>query len=306
MYDLVLESMPFEAVTDHITLIDAPFKGVTGTLGTYLVSGEEAAVIDPGPTTQTIGVLEELHKLDVKHLKAVLLSHIHLDHGGGSWKLLEEYPESILYCHPRGAPHMIDPTKLKEGARQLFGDEINEYGTITGLEKDRVIESKDKDTIDLSGIKLDVYWTPGHSSHSQIYFEPESRTAIVGDAAGHTMWQDIPLRPTSPPPHNPEQAIQSIELIRSLKPEILCLAHFGAFKNPDEHLVRIKKSTELWQRLAIQAVKDNLTLEEFEKIVLRDDEQLPRRVKEDPSSEGPLKNSIMGFYMYAQWKNRQN
>ena len=298
--------MPFEAVNDHIMLIDAPFKGITGTLGTYLVSGEEAVVIDPGPTTQTTGVIDVLKELKVRKLKAVLLTHIHLDHGGGSWKLLEEYPEAYLYCHPRGALHMVDPSRLEEGARRLFGDAINEYGKISGMDKDRVIESKDKEIIELGGVRLEVYWTPGHSSHSQCYFEPESRTAIVGDAAGHTMWQDIPLRPTSPPPHNPEQAIQSIELIRSLKPETLCISHFGAFKNPDKHLVRIKTSTELWHRLAIRAVNEGLTLEEFEKMVWREDEQLSRLIKEPQNSDEPLKNSIMGFYMYAQWKNSQN
>ena len=76
--------MSIEAITDNIKLIDSPIKGVKGTLGTYLVSGEESVVIDPGPTSQTPGVLEALEKLKI-NLRAVALTHIHLDHGGGSW-----------------------------------------------------------------------------------------------------------------------------------------------------------------------------------------------------------------------------
>ena len=195
--------MQVEALTEHIKLIDSPINGVTRTLGTYLVSGKETAVIDPGPTTQTNGVLEAMNRLNVNSLKAVILTHIHLDHGGGSWKLLETYPDSKLYCHPRGVSHMVDPTRLREGAQRLFGDGIKEYGKITGVDAERVIESKNRDTVDLGGINLEVYWTPGHSSHSQCYYEPLSRTAIVGDAVGHNVWQDKPIIPTSPPPHNP-------------------------------------------------------------------------------------------------------
>jgi len=297
--------MPIEAITEHIKLIDSPINGVTGRLGTYLVSGEESVIIDPGPTTQTMGVIEALHELKVESLKAVLLTHIHLDHGGGSWRLLEEYPESYLYCHPRGAAHMVDPSRLKEGARQLFGDGINEYGTIKGIEKERVIESKEKDIIDLGGVQLEIYWTPGHSSHSQCYFEPESRTAIVGDVVGHNLWQDIPIIPTSPPPHNPEKAIQSIELIRALNPETLCIAHFGAHKNPEEHLNRIKQRIILWQRLAMSAVDEALELEDFKKMVLREDRQLSQRISDLESPDQSLKNSLIGFYLYAQWKKSQ-
>ena len=298
--------MPVETITEHIKLIDSPINGVTGTLGTYLVKGEESVIIDPGPTTQTAGVIEALHGLAVENLRAVFLTHIHLDHAGGSWRLLEEFPESYLYCHPRGAPHMVDPSRLKEGARQLFGDGINEYGKITGIDRERVFESKDKDCIDLDGVQLDVYWTPGHSSHSQCYFEPDSRTAIVGDVVGHNLWQDIPIIPTSPPPHNPDKAIQSIDLIRSLNPETLCIAHFGAYKNPDEHLDRIKQRTILWKRLAMQAVDEGVKLEDFEKKVLHEDHQLSQRISSLKSPDQALKNSLLGFYMYAKWKNGQN
>ena len=179
--------MSLQRITDKISVIDTPLSGMSRVLGTYLIEGEKTAVIDPGPTTQTLGVLDALQIHGVKELEAILLSHIHLDHGGGSWKIAEAYLNSFVYCHPRGAAHMVDPSKLKAGAERLFGDRVLEYGTITGVPSDRMMESSDGEIIDLGGIILQVLWTPGHSSHSQSYWEPDSRTVFVGDAVGHVM-----------------------------------------------------------------------------------------------------------------------
>ena len=84
-----------------VAYFSTPINGVKGALGTYLVSGAKTAVIDPGPTSQAEGVISRLGKLGLKNLDWVLATHIHLDHAGGSWLLLKEYPESILHCHPR-------------------------------------------------------------------------------------------------------------------------------------------------------------------------------------------------------------
>jgi len=179
--------MSLHRITDKISVIDSPLSGMRGVLGTYLVEGEKTAVIDPGPTNQTLGVLDALRSHGIKEVDVVLLSHIHLDHGGGSWKMAEAYPSSFVYCHPKGAAHMVDPLKLKAGAERLFGERVLEYGTITGVPSDRVMKSSDGEIIDLGGIILQVLWTPGHSSHSQSYWEPDSRTVFVGDAVGHVM-----------------------------------------------------------------------------------------------------------------------
>ena len=116
----------------------------------------------------------------------------------------------------------------------------------------------------------------------------------MGDAVGHNLWQDTPIIPTSPPPHNPAQAIQSIELIRSLHPETICIAHFGAFNNPDEHLDRIKSRTKFWYELAEKAVGEGLSLEEFSDIILQEDHSLSQCISGQLDSEKTLKNSLLG------------
>ena len=274
-------------------------------LGTYLIEGEKMAVIDPGPTNQTLGVIDALQIHGVKELDAVLLSHIHLDHGGGSWKMAETYPNSFVYCHPRGAAHMVDPSKLKAGAERLFGARVLEYGTITGVPSDRMMESSDGEIIDLGGVILQVLWTPGHSSHSQSYWEPDSRTVFVGDAVGHVMGEGGPVVPVSPPPHNPVRAVESIDRILGLRPETLCIAHFGPHENATEHLNRIRNRSILWDRLSIQAAKEGMDLEEFTSLVLEEDE-LMNQIEESHSPERSLKGGLLGFHMYGKWKLEQS
>ena len=214
--------------------------------------------------------------------------------------MVEAYPNSFVYCHPRGAAHMIDPSLLKEGAQRLFGDRILEYGTISGVPRDRVMESADGEVIDLGGIVLQVLWTPGHSSHSQSYWEPDSRTVFVGDAVGHVMGEGGPVVPVSPPPHNPLKGVESIDRLIGLSPETLCIAHFGPHGNAVEHLRRIRERSVLWERLSIQAAKEGMDLEGFHALVLEEDDELNRMGKAD-SPERSLKGGLLGFHRYGKW-----
>ena len=290
-----------QRLSENITMIDAPINGRTSALGTYLVSGERNAVIDPGPTSQTMGVIDELGKLGVENLDYILATHIHLDHVGGSWLLLNEYPESRLYCHPKGAAHMVDPSKVREGAERLFGERIKEYGEIKGVPESRVQVSRDHEVIDLDGVVLEVYWTPGHSSHSQCYFEPDSRTVFVGDAVGHTIGISGPVIPVSPPPHNPLQALESIDLIRSLHPETLCVAHFGAHKDPEIYFDSISMRTRHWMGLAERIVNDGLRLDALVKLAIQEDQELVDHIKGVEGADHSVKASLLGFYLYAKW-----
>ncbi len=296
--------MSVTELSENIKIIDALISGRNGALATYLVSGESCGVIDPGPTSQTIGVLETLRRLKVTRLEWILATHIHLDHAGGSWMLLNKYPEAMLHCHPKGAPHMVDPSKLQTAAERLFADRILEYGAIKGVDEKRVIDSKDREVIDLEGTLLEVYWTPGHSSHSQCYFEPDSRSVFVGDAAGHIIGAGGPVIPVSPPPHNPEQALESLELIRSLKPETLCIAHFGAHKEPMMHLDRISNRTRLWMSLAGAAVNEGLNLDGLIELILAEDHELREHIVGVDGADHSVKASLLGFYLYAKWVNR--
>lgn len=297
--------MSTSRVTDNVTMIDAPYLGCKGVLGTYMVRGEESAVIDPGPASQTGGVLEALRARGVSTINAICLTHIHLDHAAGSWMILDQNPEAFAHCHPRGVQHIVDPGKIKAAAEEIFKEGINDYGEIKGVDPDKVRASTDGESLDLGGVALRVIWTPGHSTHSQSYYEPDNRILIVGDAVGHTPGNQGIFVPASPPPYNPRQAVESLDRLLGLGVETLCISHFGFFQDAEERLRSFRNQVRLWERLAFRAVDEDLDLRALYGLVEAEDSEAASLVASDPQQRRSVYQSLVGFLSYARWERQQ-
>jgi glyoxylase-like metal-dependent hydrolase (beta-lactamase superfamily II) len=293
--------MSVEAITDTISLIDSPYHGRRGVLGTYLIRGERSAVIDPGPAPLVPGVIEALEASGVTHLDYILLTHIHLDHAAGCWKLLEAYPEAIIHCHPRGAAHVIDPTRLLAAAEEIYGDALKEFGEVRGVPAERVAESTDGETLDLGGISLETIWTPGHSSHSQSYFEPGSGVVFVGDAAGHYPGNRGILVPGSPPPHNPAKAADSLLRLMSYEPKTIAYSHFGYFGEALALLERFLVQTRLWDRVARDGVEAGLSLKDIFDLIVEEDPEARELSGFGEEGKRAVYSSLNSFVGYAKW-----
>ena len=101
--------------------IDLHHQGAARAVGVYLLDTPEGpALFDCGPAS-TIGALKAglaergLELRDVRHL---LLSHIHLDHAGAAGTLVREHPGLQVHVSPVGAPHLADPSRLESSARR--------------------------------------------------------------------------------------------------------------------------------------------------------------------------------------------
>lgn len=295
--------MSTRTVSRHVRLIDAPYHGESGVLGTYLVKGKHFMVIDPGPAVSIPCVIQELEKNGIPPglLKCVAPTHIHLDHAGGSWSLLERHPEAKLLVHPRGARHMIDPSRLEAGARKLFGDRVSSYGEIKGVSAERVVESQDGREIDLGGVTVRVKWTPGHASHHQCYHVPEDGVILLGDAGGFFSPEAGIIMPTTPPPFNPIQAIESLDALISLKPEIACYGHFGCSENAVEMLEAHRRQIGLWSRIVEEGLEEGLDPKDIYKQI-RTEDPMASRVEYSPemTERSPLIN-VLGFLKYHEW-----
>lgn len=297
--------MSIHQITTKIHLIDAPYLGKYGTLSNYLIRGEKSAIIDPGPASSAPGVLAALKVAGVKKLDYILLSHIHLDHAAGCWKILETYPEAVIYLHPRGTRHMIDPTKIKAAAYAIFGESINDYGEIKGVPAEKLVDSKDNETIDLDGIELQVIWTPGHSSHSLSYFEPESGVVFVGDAGGHSSHVEDYYIPTSPPPHNPVKSVQSVDRLIALCPKILCISHIGFKKDAVEELETYNRLVKHWEQIAVTGVDEGLKLRDIVERLSQEDPNAKLLWDMDGEARRSLFSSMIGFVEYAKWLKKK-
>jgi len=295
--------MSTRVVSRHVRLIDAPYRGESGVLGTYLVKGKHSMVIDPGPTVSIPYIIKELDKNGIPPdlLRCVAPTHIHLDHAGGSWKLLERHPEAKLLVHPRGARHMIDPSRLEAGARKLFGDRVSSYGEIKGVPAERVVESQDGREIDLGGVTVRVTWTPGHASHHQCYHVPEDGVVILGDAGGFYSLEAGIIMPTTPPPFNPLQAIESLDALIALEPEIACYGHFGCSGNAVERLEAHRRQIRLWSRIVERGLEKGMNPREIY-AQIRTEDSMASRVEYSPemTERSPLIN-VLGFLKYHEW-----
>ncbi len=293
--------MSVEAITDTISLIDSPYYGRRGMLGTYLIRGEKSAVIDPGPAPLVPGVVEALEATGVTHLDYILLTHIHIDHAGGCWKMLEAYPDATIHCHPRGAGHVINPPSLLAAAGEIYGDALIEFGEVRGVPAERVVESTDGETLDLGGVLLETIWTPGHSSHSQSYFEPGSGVVFVGDAAGHYPGNKGVLVPGSPPPHNPAKAVDSLLKLMSYEPKTVAYSHFGFYGEAMARLGRFLDQTRLWDRVAKDGVEADLSLKDIFDLLVEEDPEARELAGIDEEGKSDVYFNLKSFVGYAKW-----
>src|SRR5580704_5974642 len=100
-------------------VIDLMHLGRPRVIGCWEV-GE--VLVDPGPSSCLPTLLDGL---EGRRPAALLLTHIHLDHAGASGSLVGLWPELEVYVHERGAPHLVDPSRLLQSAQRLYGDDMD-------------------------------------------------------------------------------------------------------------------------------------------------------------------------------------
>lgn len=158
---------------------------------------------------------------DVRH---VFLSHIHLDHAGAAWCFAEQ--GATIHVHPRGARHLVDPSKLMESATRIFGDDMGKlWGEMRPIPADKVKVTDDRTAVRVGQFEVRSLDTPGHASHHNIYHWDDN--IFGGDVAGVRLDDGPPVPPFVPPELHIESWLESIERMRALQMTRLCLPHFG-------------------------------------------------------------------------------
>jgi glyoxylase-like metal-dependent hydrolase (beta-lactamase superfamily II) len=182
---------------------------------------EGGLIVDPGPASCVDALLAGLEV----EPRALLLTHIHLDHAGASGVLARRFPRLRVYVHEVGAPHLVDPSKLLRSAERLYGDDMERlWGEVAPVPEDRIAAVRGGERI----AALDVAYTPGHASHHVAYFDRVSGDAYVGDVAGVRIPPGGPtIAPTPPPDIDLEAWGRSLDAVAGWRPDRLRLTHFG-------------------------------------------------------------------------------
>jgi glyoxylase-like metal-dependent hydrolase (beta-lactamase superfamily II) len=228
-----------------VTTLDLSFRGRPGAIAAGLLEGPGGlALVDPGPASCLDALRASLsgygHRLE--DVDAVLVTHIHLDHSGGVGVLVRSNPDLQVYVHRRGAPHVVDPTKLVSSASRLYGDRMQPlWGEILPVPGANVHALDGGEVLEVAGVEVRVAYTPGHAVHHVSYFETSDGTVFAGDTGGIRVGEPLLVLPPTPPPDIDVEAWDaSLALVRAWEPRRVFITHFGGFDHPLEHLADLE------------------------------------------------------------------
>jgi len=210
-------------------------------------SDDQNILVDPGPLSSIQVLQEGLSSIGIKNLDYILLTHIHIDHAGGTGKLLEQFPDTPVICHPRGIPHLINPEKLWEGTKKVLGPMAGIYGAICPVPEKNLTYS---DIIPLSNKHVDVFETPGHASH-HISFKVDD-LLFAGEALGVSFPESSGtyLRLATPPVFIYEIYKKSIQFIQTLDDCTVCFGHYDMKSNSRSIAKTALEQLDIWMEIA--------------------------------------------------------
>ncbi|OYY94956.1 MAG: MBL fold metallo-hydrolase [Hydrogenophilales bacterium 28-61-23] len=215
-----------------------------------IVERGRAAIVDTGTNAAVPHTLAALAGLGVapEAVDFVIVTHVHLDHAGAAGAFLAACPNAKLVAHPRGARHLIDPSKLVRGSIAVYGEAVFHalYGEIVPAPVERVIEADDGFVLDFNGRRLEFIDTPGHARHHFCIHDLASNSLFTGDTFGISYREfDVDGRPfifptTTPVQFEPDALHASIDRLIARNAAAAYLTHYGRIENlpalaPDLH-----------------------------------------------------------------------
>ena len=260
----------FEPVADGIWCIDTGLYR-PGLAACYLVrgGGGHLAFIDTG-TAHTVPLLMATltalgHSPD--QVDYVIPTHVHLDHAGGAGALMQQCPRARLAIHPKGAGHMIDPTRLTAGATEVYGEAefAAAFGGLVPVQEGRVMPLEDGAEIDLGGRALRFLDTPGHANHHGCIYDGASRGCFTGDTFGiayrelYSAAGPYLFAPTTPVAFDPDSWQTSLDRLMALDPQAMYLTHYGRLDHPADLVETLRHSIRSHAAMALAAANPDLS-----------------------------------------------
>jgi len=203
-----------------------------------LEDGDNSVMIDTGLFGETIFIRRLVRKLGLKpqSIKAILLTHGHLDHAGNlGW--LKMWTGAKIYAHPRDQAH-IDGTFPYQGINKWCG-RLEAAGRKVFNYKPAPIDEflTDGQMLPLWG-GLQVVHLPGHTVGHCGFFSKKFNLLFSGDMFASYFFNVH--RPPAILNSFPEQLAVSANKIRELKPRWILPCHYD-FLDGELHRRRFAK-----------------------------------------------------------------
>jgi len=248
---------------ESLRTIDCHYEGPRRCAAYLLVEENAAAFIDNNTVHAVPHLLAELQSADrtPEQVEYLIVTHVHLDHAGGTAALLAHCPNATVIVHERAARHLIDPSRLIAGATAVYGEErFNElYGQIDPIDEARIRIVADDETLQFGTRELKFLYTLGHAKHHFSVYDARTNSVIAGDAFG-IAYPDLQngTRPfifcgSSPTDFNASDARQSVQRILDTNADQVYIGHYGIVSDPNGAAKDLLHSIERMEAIQIEA-----------------------------------------------------
>lgn len=272
-----------------VHILDTRQLGRRGIIASTALETREGLVLfDTGPESTFANVAQQLHEVvgfDAKDVRHVFLSHIHFDHAGAAWRFAEL--GATVYVHPRGAAHLIDPSRLIDSATRIYGAEMEKlWGRFAPIPEQNVRVMDDMDIVQVGSFEVRAIATPGHASHHNVYQWEDN--VFGGDVAGVRLGGGPPVPPFVPPELHIEAWQESIDKIRALQAKKLYLPHFGLVEGPiSVHLDALSERIDRWAAWFRDRIRGGHGEQELTSAFA---EHLATELREEGATEGEIED----------------
>ncbi len=250
-----------EAIGHDSYLIDTGLYGPQHAACYLIADRGELAIIDTGTQHSLPRVLDAIAAAGAtpEQVRYVMPTHVHLDHAGGTGQLMQTCANATLVVHPKGLPHMLDPSKLQSGATAVYGEEAfqRDFGDLLPVAEQRAHAASDLEVFELGGRQLQFLDTPGHANHHGCLYDQASGHLYTGDTFGLGYRQfrnakgPLLLATTTPVAFDPDAWFTSLEHMMALNPSTCCLTHFGCVERPLESVGMLRASIQAHVDIAL-------------------------------------------------------
>lgn len=271
------ETKPID-LGNRIFLIDGFDMGFQERTGTYVICDEQITLVESCASPSVPHIIKGLETLEIPldEIKYIIVTHVHLDHAGGAGLLMQKCPNAKLVVHPRGARHMIDPSRLIQGAKAVYGPIFDKlFDPILPIPEERVIVKHDGETLAIgSDCELTFYDTPGHANHHFSIYDPKSNGIFVGDTLGvknkhiEEYGFTFYLPATSPNQFDPDKTMESLQRIRNLGVDRIYFGHFGMAEDVDEVYKQIEHWLPIYVKTGEEVYREGKNANELKKRLL--------------------------------------
>jgi glyoxylase-like metal-dependent hydrolase (beta-lactamase superfamily II) len=224
--------------------IDLRYLGADRVIGAYLLETDDGpALFECGPSSCLDALRAGLAErgLEIRDVRHLLLSHIHLDHAGAAGVLVREHPGLQVHVSDVGAPHLVEPERLERSARRLYGESFDSlWGELAPVPEQNV------HVVGPRVLGLECFPSTGHASHHVCYLDGDG-TLYAGDAAGVRIQPHARVLPPTPPPElDPDAWAHTLDEIEARGPQRLALVHFGVVEDVQPHIAELRRRLDDW------------------------------------------------------------